>query len=498
VQAFLAAQAPPAAQASLAAQAARGVAWNVFASLASRTATFAASVVVARWLAPAEYAVGGLAAAAAGFFAVWAGQGFARALVRLPEVSSLACDTAFWVTAALGAAVAVAAALAGPALAAFYAQPELAAAVAVLAAGLVAGALGAVPIALLGRAMRFRELGMLRAACGCAAALCAVVAVVLGAGYLALVLPPASSAVLEALAAFRLTRYRPRFRFSRAAFRQLRAFGFAELGSEVLLYFNQNSDYLVLRRVWSPAAFGCYYFGFERAQQPFGMVIDQLRGVLLPTFSRIQGDPERLRAAYLRSTVLFATVSFPLHVALVGLADPALVWIFGEEWRPAIPVFQVFALFGFVRALAAVAPSMFLALDDAEANLRFNALRLAVILPALVVLAWASAGIVATACAFLALWTLMIPLYLGALYRRLGLRWGDVGRAIAPMLAAAAAMAAALGGARSVAAASAWPLWLDVVVASVAAAGVYGAVARRELLRTFRDLRAQWRAPRER
>ena len=53
------------------------------------------------------------------------------------------------------------------------------------------------------------------------------------------------------------------------------------------------------------------------------------RQVFFPAFSRLQGERERLRRAYLQSTEFICLIVFPLHVLLIGLADPLVPWLFG-------------------------------------------------------------------------------------------------------------------------------------------------------------------------
>ncbi|QLQ08353.1 MAG: oligosaccharide flippase family protein [Anaerolineae bacterium] len=107
---------------------------------------------------------------------------------------------------------------------------------------------------------------------------------------------------------------------------------------------------------------------------------------MFPAFSKIQDDRERLRRAYLRGTRLVTLIVFPLHVLLVGLADPLVPWLFGPQWQPAVPVFQVFAAYGFVRGLAALTVPSLLAINYAQAIFFFNLFRVAVTVPALLYL----------------------------------------------------------------------------------------------------------------
>ena len=143
---------------SLAWLTARGFAWNVFGAGISQALALVATVVIARWLTPVDYAIGGLALAAVGLFQVLTANGFAGALVRLRDLTPLTCHTVFWPVAATGGLLALAVVVCAPLLADFYVRPEIVRVLPVLAVGLFASALGGVPQALLQRAMRFRAM----------------------------------------------------------------------------------------------------------------------------------------------------------------------------------------------------------------------------------------------------------------------------------------------------------------------------------------------------
>ena len=116
----------------------------------------------------------------------------------------------------------------------------------------------------------------------------------------------------------------------------------------------------------------------------------------------------------------------PLHVFMIGLADPVVPWVFGAQWAPAVPVFQAFAAFGFIRAVASFAPSGLMAVNRPEIALYFSVFRVAVVLPALFLLGSGGAGIVTTALVLVAIWYLQTPLYLVLALRILDIRFTEL------------------------------------------------------------------------
>lgn len=483
-----AADRPAPAAASMAHQVVRGTAWNLVGTVAQLVLAWGATIVVARLLSPTDYAVYGMAAAFIGFFLVLAGQGFALALVQRKELTEMACHSVFWFMAALSLIVAGAAVAASPLAARFYEQPLLVPVVAVLAVGLVINMLGAVPNALLQRALRFREINLVGILGSLLTAALGVGTALLGYGYWALILPSLGSSLFMAVRAFWLSGYRPAFRFRWAEIRSVAVFGLSSLGSSLVQYFGDNSDYLIMGRFWPKADYGQYYFAFEKSRRPFSLIMMQLDRVLFPVFSRIQDDKERLRRAFVRGTRSVCLVVFPLHVLLIGLADPLVPWIFGPQWRPAVPVFQVYASLAFSRGLAALVSSGLLAINRAQINLAYNIFRVLFTVPALLALGFSGGTILQTAIVLTIIWTLQIPVFIGYFYRQLNLTVIESWRTMRGLIGVTLLMAALLLACRFVAAAAGWPAWAMVSLATLLPSAAFALLARRSLMELFRQV----------
>ena len=469
---------------------ARGFAWSLLGTGVSQILALASTVIVARWLTPVDYAIGGLALASIGLFHVLTTQGFASALVRLRDLTPGICDSVFWPVATVGAVVAVGVIALSPLLAAFYGRPEIATVLPFLAAGLFASSVAAVPNALLQRSMRFRAIGALRVLTTLLAASLGITLAVLGHGHLALVVPGATAVVAGGALSFALAGYRPRLHFRRCEFSRVRCFGLSQLGSSVLLYFSDSADYLILGRFWPAAIFGQYYFSFERARQPFNLVYAQLSDVLFSSLSRVQDRLDKLRNAYLEGTETFCLFIFPLHVLLIGLADVIIPALFTERWIATVPVFRIFAMGAFVRGLCVCAPAMFLALDRAQDNLRFNVFRVVVIVPALIVLASSGADMVLTAGVLLVIWTLQLPFYALRLYRLIELPVGDVACRLGTVVVATVAMGASLAAGRMAISGLVESEWIGALLASLVALIVFVGLTVRRLRATLERLAA--------
>jgi O-antigen/teichoic acid export membrane protein len=462
----------------------KGATWNVLGTVIKQTITIAATIVVARLLSPADYAIGGLAVSILNLFVSLTGQGFAQALIQRKDASDLTCHSVFWPMVIAGMMFTGLMIILAPCIARFYHQPKLIFVICFLSIGLAAGMVGSVPNALLQRAMRFRDINVIGVASGLISASLGIGAAILGFGYWALILPLFGSVVAVAVGAFSLSGYRPKLVFSWDEFKTTVSFGLSILGSNLLLYVNDYGDRLILGRLWRPEVFGHYHFALDRSRQPFSLILAQLNSVIFPAFSTIQHDPVQLRRALILGTHRFCLIVFPLYVLMLGLADPALPWLFGDQWRAAIPVFQVFAAFSFARAFAALVPGTYLAIGQPQAHLVFNAFRAGLLIPTLLYLSFLRADILTVSLTLCVIWLIQLPFFIGYLFCQINIRLLDFWGTFKRMFLATLAMYLTLLTSRAVLLSLFLSPWAVIAVGSIVSIAIFLSLMWGDLLST--------------
>lgn len=406
----------------------RGIAWNIVGTVLKQGITLLSAIVIARLLTPEDYALGGISLAITGFLTTLTQHGFAQALVQQDKLSERMCHSVFWVLLAGGITVSVITVSLAPMTARFYSAPSIKQAMPAVTLILLSGMVGAVPNALLQRRMQFREINLIGIASGFASAIAGVLLAWLGYGFWALLAPVVGVAIITALGETLISRYTPARVFSWSDIRLVGRFGLSQLASNIVLYFNENSDYLIMGKIWAPVDFGLYYFAFQRSRQPFGIVMGQIATVILPGFSQIQNDHERLRKAFLLGTKQLCMVVFPMYTLLIAFAGDIIPWVFGKQWQPSVGVFQILALYAFALAISALVPGTLLAINRPQALLAFNVFRASVILPVLIVLGTRGASITLVSVTLLLVWLIQLPFFVGYLFRCLHITFMDAWR----------------------------------------------------------------------
>jgi O-antigen/teichoic acid export membrane protein len=328
-----------------------GVRWMGIARVVAGGAAFLGSLVLARFISPAQF---GYAAAALGLAMIapnFLMQMYGTPLVQSPTLRREHVESALLISLVTGALFV----LLTPVITNVVVEPLLGESIAslfLLASPMFAlAALAAVPRALIQRELAFRTVAMIDVASllgGTAVSiLLATVADVEGASLvLGLVATYAVTVVL--LLVYAPTPI-PRWRGRDAATSVVRFGGFVGLSS-VLATVTANIDYLVLSARLPAADVGYYWRAFMLGITYPLKVSNVMLSVSLPVYSRA-ANVDEMRRLRLRVMATHEAVMFPLLVTLMVTAPVLVPWLFGAEWEPSVVPTQILSGAGMIAAV---------------------------------------------------------------------------------------------------------------------------------------------------
>lgn len=336
---------------SLTQRTATGLAWITAFQVTRQLLQIISVSVLARRIPPGTYGLVGMAILVTNLLETIRDVGTGTALVREREMPDELASTGFWLNCGTGTIVTFLLVLASWPAARFFRQPQLATILHFLAISFFFGALSAVPMALLSRAMEFRKLALAQTLGAICATVVAITVVLAGGRVSALVAANlvASFATMVAVWIFSPLRVRMVFRVDDA--RRILSFGLHLTGYHISNYFARNADNVLVGRFLGTTPLGFYQMGYMLMEYPlqnFGRLLQQ---VLYPALANFSDDHERLRAAYLRSCRLIALVTFPVMFGLAVTANPFVRVFLGPKWLPVAGLLLVFAPLGALQIL---------------------------------------------------------------------------------------------------------------------------------------------------
>ncbi len=425
-----------------------GVAWSALEKWGGKLASLLVFLLLARLLSPEAFGLVALAGVFVAFVQVVIAQGLAEAIIQRDDVEPGHLDSAFWINVATGSLMtALTLALADP-IAAAMRTPDLAPILRGLSPLFLLASLNAVQIALMRRGLAFRKLALRTLGANTVGGIVGIGMALSGFGVWSLVGQLLASKTAEVLLLWSMSLWRPGLQASLGHARDLMAFSVNSVGINVLSFFSQRSDDLLIGFVLGPVALGYYTIAYRVLTTLLDVLTGVTRQVAFPVFSRLQREPERLLRAFYKATRYTAFLSFPAFFALAALAPEAIPVFFGPQWGPSIPVMQWLAIGGALSSVTFFNGSVLLAIGRPSWSLFAMAVSVvAALVGFAIAVQW---GIVAVAAVVALRAYVFSPLSLWLIAKVLPFRPGTYVGQFVPAGAGALAMVAAILGLRVV------------------------------------------------
>ncbi|OZB89386.1 MAG: hypothetical protein B7X41_03135 [Microbacterium sp. 14-71-5] len=462
---------------ALGARVRRGLAWSALSTVTLRVGGFLVGIVLARVLGPSEFGVYAVALTVQAVLVTLADLGLSADLIRSHEPERLA-PTVGLLSLVAGGVLTAGMVATAPLVATAMGSPQSGPVVAVLSTTLLLAGAGVVPYAALQRAFEQKKIfsiAVVDFVVGTAVTLGLLAA---GWGAMALAVGRVAAQLVTLVLQFAVTRTRPRFGLDRAVLRPTLLFGLPVAGANLLSWALLNVDNVVVARLLGSTALGFYVLAFNISNWPMSAIGQVVRSVALPAFAvqgRARTDQGRSTGDDLSPAVgLAAAAALPAGVLLAALATPVVRVVYGDVWRPSVPVLAALGLFGAMRVLFDLFASYLLARGRSRAVLLVQVVWFVALVVGVVVGArgWGIAG-AGWAHLVVAL-VVVLPAYVWAL-RGAGVPWRPLGRALLRPASTSALAGVAAGGLAHVVSAPA----VSLVVGCVVGGAVYAALTLR-------------------
>jgi O-antigen/teichoic acid export membrane protein len=424
-----------------------GLGWTGASEAVVQVLRMLTAIILARLLAPDDYGLAALALVFSSLVLVFSDLALGAAIVQRKELTEDDRATAFWMSVGAGIVFTIlGVALSGP-VASFYGEPSVAPLCAAMAGTFLIVSLATTHEALLLREFKFARLEqrvMISTLAGVAAGI--FVGVQTRDAW-AIIAQQITQSVVSTILLWKFSPWRPSLRFSRESLRTLGSFSGYLVGHRLLYYFHRNADNILIGRFIGAAALGAYTLAYNVMLVPMSRIAGPVQKVLGPTFARMQDEPERIAAAWIRVVRLLAMVSAPALMGLVVVAPDFVSVALGAEWAAAVPLIQVLAWVGLLQALQSVNTDILQARGRTSTIFRFTILfSVAHVVAFAIGLQW---GVVGVAVAYAVSSTLVEPIYTWLTAREIGISaWRVVG-AVRGVLEAGLIMMAAVLAART-------------------------------------------------
>lgn len=356
-----------------------GVLWTGISQFVSQVFQFIVIIILARILIPKEFGIVGMAAIFTGFISRFNELGLSSAIIQRKDVNEMHLSTSFWTSLGAGTILCILTALVSPYIADFFSEDLIHPILIVSSINFIVGSFSVIPRTLFVKSLDFKKLAIVEISATFISGMLSILLAFNGYGVWSLVLGGISSSFISVLILWRLSPWRPSYKFSVSHFKELFSFGSHVMGSNILNYIDTNVDYLVVGKMIGASALGYYTLAYNLMTFPLHKISTIVTRVTFPAFSKIQDDNNALQNGYLKAVRYISIITFPMLAGIFVVAPEFIVVIYGSKWVPVILPLQILCLAGALKSIGTTVGSILLSKGRADIQFKWNILTVIVL-----------------------------------------------------------------------------------------------------------------------
>jgi polysaccharide transporter, PST family len=307
---------------------------------------FGSTVILARFLAPAEFGIVAMAMPLLALAAALTDLGFAQAIMQRQNLTHAQVSSLFWLNGMVSAAIAAALLVSSPLVAVLYREPDVTPVLASLSAVVLLNGLSMAPVAVLLRNMRFVQLTVADLAAMLVRLGVTVWAAWAGFSYWSLVMGQLAGALTTMAGAFLVSGWLPSWPKMVEGTREIARFGMNLTGVSLATFFTQLADNMIVGALAGKVAIGLFERSHTLILQSLMQLLGPIGRVALPLLARVRDDAALYRRTFVRMLLLCLWLSTPVMLFCLIMPDAIILFLWGERWAEAIPILRFFAVWG--------------------------------------------------------------------------------------------------------------------------------------------------------
>jgi O-antigen/teichoic acid export membrane protein len=316
---------------------------TVFAQSSVFVIQFLGTVVLARLLTPKDFGIVTMVTTFSLLLASFGLAGFTEAILQADALTESTVSNLFWITLGGGLILSISFGSAGPLLARFYSNPEIAKAAIGFSVVIFLSVAPVIHLALLKRAMLFGQISVLSILCQIAYLIAAVACACSGWRFWALVAGWVAQQSVNCVGAWILCSWIPRLPRRKHGTLGMVRYAMSVYGRFTLNYFTGNADNLLVGWRLGAVALGFYKKAFDLFVLPAGQLLSPVLAVVVTTLSRKNKDLGEYKRYFLTGLGIVAFLGMAISASLTLTGRDVVRCLLGSQWGETGRIFVYFA-----------------------------------------------------------------------------------------------------------------------------------------------------------
>lgn len=318
--------------------------WRFFERIGAESVSLVVSIVLARLLEPAVYGTIALVTVFTSILQVFITSGLGNALIQKKDADDLDFSSVFWFNVTMCLVLYTGMFVAAPFIAQFYNMPDLTPVVRVLSLTLVISGVKNIQLAYVSRHMIFKRFFFATLGGTLGAAVIGIWMAYRGYGVWALVAQHVFNMAVDTVILWITVKWHPKRMFSMQRLKGMFSYGWKLLASSLLDTVYGRLRQLIIGKMYTSSDLAFYNRGNQFPHVFVTNINSSIDSVLLPTLSREQDSPERVKAMTRRAIKTSTYIMAPLMIGLAVCAEPVIDLVLTAKWLPCVPYLRIFCV----------------------------------------------------------------------------------------------------------------------------------------------------------
>lgn len=328
---------------TIARKAFKGVIWNYITFAGSKFVVFITTILLARLLVPEDFGLLAMGLIILNYLDVLANFGVGTAIIYFQGDLEKMLNTAFIISAIVGASLTGIAFLGAPLVADFFGEPRLADIVRVISVSVVIVSLGSIQEEVLKKKLDFKKRFGPQISRTLMKGLVSISMALLGFGVWSLVFGQIAGVLTSTIYYWIAGKWFPKFEFDLKIARALMGYGSQIILVGLLSAFLRNIDYILIGQQMDSEQLGLYTLAYRLPELLIISLAVVVGQAIFPAYSQMQNDTQVLRKSFLITMRYMSMVTFALGFGMVIIAPEFVHVFYTDKWAGAIPIMQILA-----------------------------------------------------------------------------------------------------------------------------------------------------------
>lgn len=318
--------------------------WKFGERILAQSISLIVSVVLARLLMPEQFGLVALVMVFINVANAIITSGFNTSLIQKKDADDLDFSSVFWLSLVFSIVLYIVLWFLVIPLSAFFNNEMIIPIFRVLSLRLIIGAINSVQHAYVSRHLQFKKYFWSTLFGTIVSAIVGIYLAIKNYGAWALVFQYLTNTFIDTVVLFFTVDWFPKLIFSISRIRSLFAFGWKILADSLFGTLQNNLRNFVIGKVYTNADLA-YYTNSQRVPSLFIYNISvSLSSVMLPVFSNVNDNDEKIHDYLKKSSKLLAYIIFPILIGIILVANDFVILVLTDKWSEMIPYLQLYSV----------------------------------------------------------------------------------------------------------------------------------------------------------